>query len=413
MRVPPIAPDFDSGSSTQNELLAWMETNLSDHGTIFQSHAYGASVYVITDPQHVEHVLRKNWLNYRRGRAIKRIRMLLGKGLVVSEGELWKRQRRMIQPVFHEKAIERLTSMIQERNQVLLARWTEAAHKKQGVNVTRDISVATLDIILKVIFGNDYDKVIGPFSMLSEEPERTMQFAQEFRALGHHVRNIVALRGPTDDSLDLLGVMLRARDRDTGEAMSISQIVDEVLTAIVAGHETAATTLNLAWHLLSQHPHVAEKLYAEVSTVGDLRQQTYTRWIIEETMRLYPALWLYTRQAMQDDTLGDYFVPAKTEIYICPYVIQRRVDLWPEPNRFHPERFGQPADRHPLSLLAFAAGPRNCIGEHLARLEMQIHLATIGGKLRLHYPDTTPLELELGVNLRSKHDLIMLPTLIG
>ena len=409
MKVPPIAPDYDNSSSNQNELLAWMERNHRDLGPIFQSHVYGASVYVITDPQHVEHVLRRNWLNYRRGRAIKRIRMLLGKGLVVSEGELWKRQRRMIQPVFREGTIERLTAMIQERNDTLLNRWTAAAHDAQVVNVTRDISVATLDIILKVIFGDDYDKVIGPFSILSEEPERTMQFAQEFRALGQYVKALAAERQERqDDSCDLLGVMLRARDRDTGEAMSSNQIVDEVLTAIVAGHETAATTLNLAWYLLSRHPDVATKLHAAVST-GDL---TYAKWVVEETMRLYPALWLYTRQAVQDDTLGDYFVPAKTEIYICPYVIQRRDDLWPQPDQFNPSRFGEPADRHPLSFLAFAAGPRNCIGEHLARLEMRTHMATIGGRLRLRYLDTEPLQLDLGVNLRSKHELFMLPSLI-
>jgi cytochrome P450 len=413
-KVPPSAPDFSSTSTGQNALLEWMETNHKALGPIFQSHAFGAHVYVITDPQHVEHVLRRNWQNYRLGRQAKRVRMLLGNGLVGSGGELWKRQRRMMQPAFHDKAIERLTGLIQERNEQLLNRWMGAAKKAQAVNVTRDISVAILDIILEIIFGNDCPRVAVQFSILSEEPERTLQFAQEFRALGQLVRNVIADRRQTgDDSADLLGIMLRARDRDTGEGMSNNQVVDEVLTLLVAGHETTTSTLNWAWYQVSQDMEVAAKLYAEVSGVSDLRQLLYARWIIEETMRMYPPGWFFSRLARNDDVLGDYFVPGRTEIFICPYVIQRRPDLWPDPDRFVPERFDPAlvAERYPLAFLPFSAGPRKCIGEHLARWEMLIHMSMIARKLRLCYVGDAP-EYDVGVNLRSKHDMWMVPQLV-
>jgi cytochrome P450 len=413
-KVPPSAPNFSSTSARQNALLAWMKINHKALGPIFQSRAFGAHVYVITDPQHVEHVLRRNWQNYRRGRQVKRIRILLGNGLVGSEGELWKRQRRMMQPAFHEKAIERLTGLIQERNGQLLDRWIDAAKKAQAVNVTHDVSVAILDIILKIIFGNDCPRVAVQFSILSEEPERNLHFAQEFRALGQLVRNVIADRRQTgDDSADLLGVMLRARDRDTGEGMSESQVVDEVLTLLVAGHETTASTLSWAWYQVSQDIEVAAKLYAEVSGVSDLGQLLYARWIIEETMRMYPALWFFTRLAINDDVLGDYFVPSRTEIFICPYVIQRRPDLWPEPDRFVPERFDPAlvAQRHPLAFLPFSAGPRNCVGEHLARWEMLIHVSMMARKLRLCYVGDVP-EYDVGVNLRSKQGMWMVPQLV-
>jgi cytochrome P450 len=382
-------------------------------GPIFQSRAYGARIYVTSEPQFAEHVLRRNWQNYRKGRAIKRIRLLLGNGLMVSEGDLWKRQRRMIQPAFHEKAITRLTDLIIEGNDVLLSRWLDAAERRQSVNITRDISLMILDIIMKAIFGRDYEQVLPHFSIVSQESERNLHFAQDFRALGQLISELARQRRRDDDeSSDMLGLLLRARDRDTGAAMPDNQLVDEVLTLVVAGHETTASTLNWAWYVLSQNPEAAEKLHSEACGVSDLRQLTYARQIIEEIMRLYPAGWLMTRQAIRDDMLGDYYVAAKTEIYISPYVIQRRPDLWTDPDRFDPDRFAMPAAAERLAFLPFSAGPRNCIGEHLARWEMLIHLWTIARRLRLCYLGDQP-QYDLGVNLRSKQDFIMQPTIIG
>jgi cytochrome P450 len=147
--------------------------------------------------------------------------------------------------------------------------------------------------------------------------------------------------------------------------------------------------------------------------MGDLSRFCYSRQIIDEVMRLYPAGWLVTRKALRDDWLGEYFVPAGTEIYIAPYFIQRHAELWEEPDRFNPDRFraDNPKHRHRLATIPFSAGPRNCVGEHFARLEMQIHLMTIARSLRLQYTSSRPIEIEAGVNLRSKYDFIMYPTM--
>jgi cytochrome P450 len=397
-----------------------MHGHFERYGDIYKASIYGTGAYVISSPEYAQHILRANWQNYTKGQEFKRVALLLGNGLVVSEGELWKKQRRMIQPAFHHDAIGALTGVITTANAALLGRWKQAALKNESVNVTRDISLMVLEVVLIAIFGPDYECVAPHFNILSDESARDLQFAQAFRALGKIVVQVAARRrNENTNATDILGMLMAARDRDSGQARPDHQLVNEIMTLIVAGHETTATTLNWAWYLLSQHPEVEDKLSAELEklTAGecprldDLPKLSYTRQVIDETLRLYPAVWLISRRALGDDRLGDYFVPAGTEIYISPYFIQRHPGLWQAPDRFNPERFGpgHSQDRHPLAMLAFSAGPRNCIGEFLSRLEMQIHLMTIAKELRLRYVETAPPELDAGVNLRSKNDFIMIP----
>lgn len=326
----------------------------------------------------------------------------------------------MIQPAFHRNFIGGLESIITAANVALLKRWEQAAKKKESVNLTRDISLMILKITLTSIFGADYGEVAPHFNILSEEPARTLQFAQKFRSLGKVVVQVASQRRKANaKSTDILDMLIKARDRKSGQVMSDQQLANETLTLIVAGHETTSSALNWLWYLLSKHPKVEEKLSRELSNlpagaspkVDNLPKFVYVRRVIEEALRLYPPGWLMTRKALKDDQLGDYFVPAGTEIYIAPYFIQRHPTLWDAPDQFNPDRFD--ADylpgRHRLTMLPFSAGPRNCIGEYLARIEMQIHLMTIASRLRLRYMETTPPELDAGVNLRSKHDFIMLP----
>ena len=389
-------------------------------GDIYQASIYGISVYVVRDPRYAQHVLRDNWQNYSKGQAIKRVALLLGNGLMVSEGELWKTQRRMIQPAFHRKTIGALTEVIRTSNVALLRRWEQAAHKKVSVNVTRDVSFVALEVVLVSVFGADYERVAPHFKILTEESARNLNFAQAFRSLGKIVLQLVAQRQEGKMvSNDILGMLMEARDQKTSQAMPDRQLVNEVATLIVAGHETTASTLNWTWYLLSQHPEVEEKLSSELNNLlgsqipglDDLPKFAYTRQVIDEALRLYPAGWLMTRRALKDDHLGDYFVPAGTEIYISPYFIHRHHNLWEDPDRFNPDRFGpnHSRDRHLLAMLPFSAGPRNCIGELFARVEMQIHLMTIAKQLRLRFVEKNPPELDFGVNLRSKHDFMMNP----
>ena len=413
-----IPPGPQEAYKASDDMLDWMSRQFRIFGDIYKASVYQTSVYAIRDVEFAHHVLVENWQNYVKGQHIERVALLLGNGLMVSEGELWKRQRRMIQPNFNHESIGPLTKLITAVNSNLLRNWMLTAERNESVNVTRDVSTMSLEIILRFIFGEDYERVGFHFDLLSQETARDMRFASSFRALRKIVLQIIdRRRGEAATSADTLGMLMQVHDRQSGASMDANQLIDEILTLIVAGHETTASTLNWTWYLISQHPDVERNLSEELdrlptfSEYDDLPKFLYTRQIIDEAMRLYPAGWLLTRKALHDDQLGEYFVPAGTEIYVAPYFIQRNPNIWEEPDCFNPDRFrlDNAKHRHRLATIPFSSGPRNCIGALLARVEMQIHLMTIAKHLRLRYVQSRPIELDAGVNLRSKFDFIMYP----
>jgi len=405
---------------TSDDLLRWMGEQFERFGDIFRASIYGTNVYAINAPKYVEHVLLNAWHNYPKGQAIKRIGLLLGNGLMVSKGDLWKRQRRLIQPAFSRTALDSLISIIVSSNVRLLARWESAAHAKSVVNVTRDISAMILEIVLLTIFGDDFSEIAPIFKVVTEEVSRDMEFARVFTGLGKTIVNVANKRQREKRGAgDFLGVLMQARDRETGEGMTNVQLAKEIMTLIVAGHETTASALNWTWYLLSHNSLVEDKLTDELRSLfktdaqiaNNWRDFVYCRHIIEEALRLYPPGWLMTRRAINDDHIGEYFVPAGTEIYISPYFIQRNPRLWEAPDEFNPERFEElrSSPRDKLAMLPFSVGPRNCIGEYLARMEMQVHLILVASRLRMQHVDNHAPKLMAGVNLLSAQDFFMKP----
>jgi cytochrome P450 len=418
MRIPPgPAEKF----ATDHDLLRFMEENFARYGDIYKASIYGGDVYVASSPAYAEHVLLKNWQNYlRKGQAVKRIALTLGNGLISSNGEFWANQRRMIQPAFNRGAVSAHAETMTKPAIALRDKWKQAAQRQESVNVTRDVSLTVLEITLRALFGDDYAEVAPHFAIVTEE-SRNLEFAQSFSALGKIVIQLGARRreeGATGG--DTLGMLIEARDRD-GRPMPDAQLTREILTLIVAGHETTTSVLNWTWYLLARHPAMEARLSAELESLGDgdlpavdsFADFPYTRQVIDEALRLYPSLWLMTRKAIEDDYLGDYFVPAGTEIYISPYLIQRHPGLWQGPGEFDPDRFAPVlADARPrLATCPFGAGPRNCIGESFARVEMQIHLMVIARELRLRLEDPEPKDFVAGMNLVSRSDFIMFPEL--
>ena len=405
------------------DLLLWLNKNVARYGDIYKASIFGSNVYVISKLEYCEQILRRNWQNYlRKGQVVRRISLSLGNGLIASNGELWASQRRMMQPVFSKSSIAALIRNIVDVNAELLAKWRQAAERNETVNVTRDVSFMVLKITLIAIFGDDYAEVAVHFGILAEKSERNIEFIQACRSLRRVVLEIAAQRRRHNrTATDFIGLMMDARGKNSGERMTDAQLATEVMTLIVAGHETTASLLNWMWYLLSRHPESQTALsnelgslpWGDVPTIDVLPRYTYTRQVIDEVLRLYPPLWLMTRKAVNDDKLGDFFVPAGTEIYISPYLIQRRSDLWETPDHFDPDRMSS-VDRlsqHEMALCPFGAGPRSCIGELFARIETQIHLMMFAKELRVRWDDENTPNMAAGMNLLSDRDLFMLPVI--
>jgi len=231
------------------DLLHWMERQFQCFGSIYQASIFGVPAYVIRDPHHAQHVLVTNWRNYRKGQLIRRVGLLLGNGLMVSEGDLWRRQRRMIQPIFHRTVIGGLCDIMTKTNLALRDRWEQAARDREVINVTRDVSHLVLAVMLEAIFGDDTTQVAPHFAILADDPVRDIAFAQAFRSLGRIVQHIVKQRRTACTTpADILGLLMQARDRGTGQGMSERNLVNEIMTLIVAGHETTASTLGWVWY---------------------------------------------------------------------------------------------------------------------------------------------------------------------
>ena len=414
-----LPPGPQAPYSTSEDLLEFMRTNFERYGDIYRACIYGNNVYVINSPEYLHHVLLRNWRNYlRRGQAVKRIALSLGNGLISSNGETWATQRRRIQPAFTRAAVRSLWDAFLGPTTRLAERWRDAARRGAGVDVTHDVSHAVLEITLLAIFGEDYARVAPHFSLIAED-SRGLSFAQTCAQLRAIIAQVAEERRASGrDGGDILGMMMRTRDRDSGCPMSVAELASQGITLVIAGHETTASVLNWVWYLISRYPQVEERLLAEIRPLSRFDFESvlslgYTQRVLEEALRTYPPLWLMTRRALGNDQLGEYFVPAGTEIYISPYLLQRHPRLWESPEDFVPERFSaaESTQRHALASFPFGAGPRNCIGEFFARVEMQVHLALILKDLRLRYEEPQPAGFVADVNLRSRDHFIMRPQL--
>jgi cytochrome P450 len=381
----------------------------------------------IQDPDDIRRVLLTNRTNYIKGAGLERVRVLLGNGLIVSDGELWARQRRMMQPAFQGSANRGFVPLVQRVNANLVERWTALAAIGEPVDVTHELSSVALDIVLRALFSTDFDRLLAdegssPFDLLTDESGRDLKFAARFRALTRYVRAIIdARRQASRIESDWLSMLMQARDKATGEPMPDRALLDELMTLIVAGHETTASTLNWSWYLLSQHPRVETALHAAIecaapapdgdvaATDGIPAAAGYVEQVLQEALRLYPPVWLFSRRAVDDDTLGGFHVPAGTDIFICPYLLHRSADHWDRPDDFLPERFTPEASagRHRFAYLPFSAGPRFCIGAGFAMTEMAMHLSMVASRLRLQYVGPVPAAAEFQINLRTRHPLRM------
>ncbi len=425
MQTGPLPPGpaegFDLGGS--DETLPRLCEYFARYGDVYRVFAPSRGVYdyVINHPDDIKHVLLSNHRNYTKGQGMDRVKILLGNGIMTSEGDFWRRQRRMMQPDFHRRVIDRFNLLIHEVNQKFSEKWAAHASRGEPVNLTDDTSELTLEIVLESIFGDDLERMerqlgANPFEVVAKEQNRDLKFAFRFRSLGKPIGELIARRRREgEERHDFLGMLMAARDHDDAP-MSDKELIDEVMTLIVAGHETTAAALTWTWYLITRHPDVAAELESEADRVSDgvlglaaAESLSFAHQVIQEALRLYPPGWLFTRRTLEADELRGYPVAARTDVFISPYTLHRHPEFWSEPEAFQPQRFAgiDAKERHRFAYIPFSVGPRHCIGENMAMFEMLVHVTRMTRRFRLTRVNDDPIDIEAQINLRPRSNLLM------
>lgn len=365
------------------------------------------NVSYIQHPDFIHHVLQENNKNYTKSLRYEQLKYLLGNGLLTSEGEFWLRQRRMIQPAFHKQKLQLLVGEIGSCTQQMIDKWEVEFHNKP-FNLATEMMALTLQIVGKTLLNADVlseaknvGDSLGFLLRAVNIRTRTPVLLPLWVPTPHHqkIKSAVSSINKVLDKIfddrrihpssryDMLSMLMEARYEDTGEPMDNKQLRDEVMTIFVAGHETTANALSWTLYLLMKNPESMLKCREEVAKVlngrtpvfDDLVHLKYLTMCIDESMRIYPPAWVIGRKTIKPDVIGKYKIPAGHNILISPYALHRDERYWPEPLKFMPERFTPEAikNRPKNSYLPFGAGPRMCIGNNFAIMEMQVVLVMI------------------------------------
>jgi enediyne biosynthesis protein E7 len=388
----------------------------------------GRHALFVNDPDEVRRILVRRHTRYDKGRGFERVKMLLGNGIIVSDGDVWRRARTMIQPAFSKKNVHKLIEQMSACCEKRAEHWGSVVSAGGTLNITRQMSEFALELILRSIFGGDYDTKIvkdgiNPFAFLSQESARDLSVVMKVRSLRIFLQQVIdsrSLSGPSGE-FDFLSMYLSATDK-SGKGFSDRELIDELITLIVAGYETSAGTLNWAWYLIASHPDVESRLLAEAKAcipdsesvnIDSVNAMNYTQQVLEETLRLYPPVWLYTRKSLQEDSLADFDVPDDTDIILSPYILHRTEEFWTNPDRFDPSRFdpGGPYNKGDRPYFPFSLGPRRCLGEYFSFLEMKIHIGILIQRFHLSNDSDMFPGLDLGINLRSANDIALRPSI--
>ncbi|WP_329101426.1 cytochrome P450 [Micromonospora sp. NBC_01699] len=424
----------------RRDLIGFLGQVTTEYGDIARFTVAGFTVHLVNHPDHLRHVLQVNSRNYdKQSHEYRPLKLAFGEGLFTSDGDFWKKQRRLMQPAFHRQRILKLGEFIVRDVVDRIDTWQPYADRGEPLDVAAEMVNLSMNVATKSLFSTglrsddevttiarNLDAVINyclyrtmvPFAPPPKVPtRRNKEFTAALGELDGIIYRILhERREQGTETHDLLSMLLEARDEETGEGIPDKQMRDEIATLLLGGYETTSNQLSWAWYELSRNPEVEERLHEELDrvlgdrlpTVADVPELAYTNRVLEETLRLYPVPWL-ERRAAADDTIGGYHVKAGSLIYISPYLTHRHPDFWPDPDRFDPDRFlpEQSADRPRFAYFPFGGGPRLCIGNRLAQLEAQLTLATIAQRYWLRMVPDHPVEAKMQVTTSPRYGLRM------
>ncbi len=404
-----------------------------EFGDIFYYRAGWIHVYFLNSPELIESVLVTNQQNFRKDRVIQNSRWFLGQGLLTSEGSEWLWQRRLCQPAFHRERLALYARIINGCAEEMLDSWKDGESR----DVHQEMMQLTLRVVAKVLFSVDVKQESGEFAaalnllMKHSSGARMLlppwvrylplpfliRVRRAVRQLDEVVYRIIRERGESEsDKGDLLSMLMSARDED-GSRMTDRQLRDEVMTFLLAGHETTALSLSWAWFLLSENPEAENKLHHELARVldgknpsfEDLPRLCYTEAVVKESVRLYPPAWSLARTAAEDFEIGGYLVPAGSNVVMSQWIMHRDPRFFPSPEQFDPGRwFEEHTQRLPrFAYFPFGGGPRYCVGASFAMMEATLLLAAIAQRFRLRMVPGHKVVPVPSITLRPKYGIKM------
>ncbi|MES2640240.1 MAG: cytochrome P450 [Myxococcota bacterium] len=390
--------------------LAFAGDMWREYGDVFQVRVGSRTLMFAMHPDAVKYVNVTKRQSYDKVASYDSVRdYLTGEGLVASTGELWRRQRRLLAPFFTTTGVQAYAELMLRDSVRMAERWDDLAKSGAEVEIAEEMTQVTATIILRAMFSSETMESIDQMkdavsTMISFVTGRATGLAlplwvptptntryKAARDLVHNaIQGLIAQRRAMDEAQwpdDLLSRLMKARDEETGEAMSENLVRDESITTFFAGHETTARTMTFTWYALAANPDVAAQLHEELDrvlagrtpTVEDLRQLPYTLQVVKEVLRLYPAAPFYVRDALEVDRIGDFDVPKGAGVMLSPYYTHRHPQFWNNPDAFDPDRWTRQAEegRHHHAYHPFAAGPRICIGNNFSLLESHLLLAVL------------------------------------
>jgi cytochrome P450 len=404
-----------------------------DFGDMFYYRAGWIHVYFLNHPDLIESVLISQSQNFAKDKVIQNSRWFLGQGLLTSEGSEWRRQRRLCQPAFHRERLSSYGQTMGAYTEEMLTTWSEGESR----DIHQEMMRLTMRIVAKVLFSvevsEDAQKVATSLNLLMRHtsglrmimppPLRHLplpalvRVKRAVRELDEVVNRIIRERRTSGaDTGDLLSMLMAARDED-GSVMTDRQLRDEIMTFLLAGHETTAVSLSWTWYLLSQHPEAARKLHQELRDVlggrtpqlEDMAHLPYTDRVVKESMRLYPPAWSLARTTAKEMEVGGYRLPVGANVVMSPWIMHRDPRFFENPERFDPERWAvEIVQRLPrFAYFPFGGGPRLCIGASFAMMEANLLLATIAQRFQLSLVPGHPVVPQPGITLRPRHGIQM------
>ncbi|WP_044173339.1 cytochrome P450 [Flectobacillus major] len=419
-KVPSVKGVFFFGHALEfgRDPLTFMLNIQKNYKRFAQLRIVHLKINLILTAEDAKYVLQENNKSFIKGRAYRVLSMVLGNGMLTSNGDFWHRQRKLAQPAFYKQRLALLVDTISDETNLLIKNWQgqlAESNGKKTVQIPKEMMATTLKIVTKALFGTDIDpeKIeqisfdIDELNELASIQMRTpirlplwipSRFNQRFKTSSSRVhaviQEIISTRrnilenNPNAEFDDLMQMLITAKDEETGEQMSDQQLKDEIITLFLAGHETTAMAMSWALYLLAQHPAVVQKMRNEIKEVlGDsttphydsMRTLPYSMQVIQEVLRLYPPAWAFSRQVLNDEVVGGYLIPKNQQVLINTYILHRNTAYWDNPEVFNPDNFlpEKIKERPTYAYLPFGGGPRLCIGNNFALMEMQIMLVAL------------------------------------